>query len=81
MQVLLPYQFRYIQPSRGCSHPFNKPMDKSLDLSLMKKMSDFISNNKDQSLRKTINNQTYLIEISQVKDQLFLISYVTLDDT
>jgi two-component system sensor histidine kinase CssS len=51
------------------------------DKPLAVKMSHLITNNDHQSLKKTIDHQTYLIEINHVKDQSFLISYQSLDDT
>lgn len=51
------------------------------DKPLAVKMSHLITNNDHLSLKKTIDHQTYLIEINHVKDQSFLISYQSLDDT
>lgn len=50
--------------------------------SLLLELNKLLSNNSyRQSLKETINNQTYFIEISQVKEKIFLISYQTLNNT
>jgi two-component system, OmpR family, sensor histidine kinase CssS len=54
---------------------------KKPDNPLMMKMGNFITNNDHQSLKETIDHQTYLIEISQIENQSFLISYLPLDNT
>lgn len=51
------------------------------DISLMQSMGSLITNNNNQSLIETIQNQTYLIEISYLKDQSFLISYQIFNET
>jgi two-component system sensor histidine kinase CssS len=50
------------------------------DKPLMEKMGNLIPNNGDQIIKETIDNQTYLIEVSHVSDQLLLISYQHLDE-
>ncbi|WP_307409114.1 sensor histidine kinase [Neobacillus ginsengisoli] len=54
--------------------------EKKSDNPLMIKMGDLITNNDHQSLKETINDQPYLIEISHITDQSFLISYLPLDN-
>ena len=54
---------------------------KKPDKSLMMKMGNFITNNNHESLKETINNQTYLIEISQISNKSFLVSYLPLVNT
>lgn len=49
--------------------------DEHVDKSLMVTMSNFITGKTNQSLKKNINNMTYLIEISKVTGQSYLISY------
>jgi two-component system sensor histidine kinase CssS len=51
-----------------------------IDKSLMKKMAGLITNKSHQSLKDSIDNHTFLIEISLIKDQTYLISYQPLDE-
>lgn len=50
------------------------------DEPIMKKIGNTIQNNNDQFMRETFNNQSYLIEISLVRDQSYLISYQSLNE-
>lgn len=65
------------EPSKNDIHDADKMKP---DQPLMMKMSNLITTNAHQSLKETINNQAYLIEISQIRDQMFLISYLPLND-
>jgi two-component system sensor histidine kinase CssS len=51
------------------------------DNSLQLSMGNLVTSNDHKSLKKTIQNQTYLIEISHVSGQSFLISYQPLNNT
>ncbi|MDP4157417.1 MAG: HAMP domain-containing sensor histidine kinase [Bacillota bacterium] len=69
------HTFNFVIDKKTGKISFISHDDEHEDKSLMVTMSNFITGKTNQSLKKNINNMTYLIEISKVTGQSYLISY------